>query len=182
MNVIWLVGMIVSYLVCILTIIGGGGDNSINSNNYLPITVSSTLSDEKTQHIIFASMLSMGFFTILYEYDRKDKDLASFMAILLLLIGIYGVILIEETHQIHYVFASTAFISIIVFMFRNMSKNNKYDIFLCSANVIVFSLLILSIIFDQENTSWIGIFGYEIVFLILFTIFYFILHFRSINE
>jgi len=99
------------------------------------------------------------------------------MAILLLLIGIYGVILIEENEPIHYVFASTVFLSILVFMFRNMT-NNKYDIFLCSANVIVFLLLMLYIIFGQEKTS--GIFGYEIIFLILFTIFYFTLHFRSI--
>ena len=120
-------------------------------------------------------MLSMGFFTIMYESGRKCW--VSFMAILLLLIGIYGVILIEENEPIHYVFASTVFLSILVFMFRNMT-NNKYDIFLCSANVIVFLLLMLYIIFGQEKTS--GIFGYEIIFLILFTIFYFTLHFRSI--
>jgi len=101
------------------------------------------------------------------------------MAILLLLIGIYGVIVIEETEPIHYVFASTAFISILAFMFQNMSKNNKYDVFLCSANAILFSLLSLWILcFEQENTSW--IFGYEIGFLVLFTIFYFTLHFRQI--
>ena len=175
MKSIWLGAMILSYSVCILTIIGGGG----NSKNSLPITVSSTLSDEKTQSIIFGSMLSMGFFTILYEIERKD--IVSFISILFLLIGIYGVILIEETQPIHYVFAFTAFISIMAFMFRNRT-NNKYDIFLCCANAILFFLLMLCILFGQENTPWIGIFGYEIGFLICFTIFYFILHFRSINE
>ena len=143
----------------------------------IPHTISSTLSDENTQPIIFASMLSMGFFTILYESGRNSW--VSFMAILLLLIGIYGVILIKENKSIHYVFAFTAFMSILVFMFQNMSKNNKYDVFLCCANAILFSLLSLWILFfGQENTSW--IFGYEIGFLVLFTIFYFTLHFRQI--
>ena len=120
----------------------------------------------------------MGFFTVLYESGRKD--IVSFVSILLLLVGIYGVILIEETQPIHYVFAFTAFISILMFMFRNRT-NNKYDLFLCSTNAILFFLLILSIIFGQENTSTIGIFGYEIGFLIFFTIFYFTLHFRSFS-
>jgi branched-chain amino acid transport system permease protein len=99
-------------------------------------------------------------------------------SIIFLLIGIYGVILIEETQPIHYLFAFTAFISILFFMFQHMS-NNRYDIFLCSGNAIIFLLLILSIIFGQENTSE-RIIGYEIGFLVFFTIFYFILHFRSI--
>ena len=142
------------------------------------MTVSSTLSDEKTRPIIFASMLSMGFFTIMYESGRKCW--VSFMSILLLLVGIYGVILIEENEPIHYVFAFMAFISILMFMFRNRT-NNKYDLFLCSTNTILFFLLILSILFGQENTSTIGIFGYEIGFLICFTIFYFTLHFRSFS-
>ena len=120
-------------------------------------------------------MLSMGFFTIMYESGRKCW--VSFMSILLLLICIYGVILIEENEPIHYVFATTLFMSILVFMFRNRT-NNKYDIFLCCANAILFFLLMLCILLGQEKTS--GIFGYEIGFLIFFTVFYFILHFRSI--
>ena len=115
----------------------------------------------------------MGFFTVLYEIERKD--IVSFMSILLLLVGIYGVILIEETQPIHYVFASTAFISIMAFMFRNISSN-----FLLALSILNFGLMlflfgcILSIINDN---TWFLI--SEVVFLVIFAIFYLFLHFFS---
>lgn len=159
-------GMLISYAVCILTILGWEG-------NSIPMTVSSTLSDEKTNGIILASMLSMGFFTILYERERKD--IVSFVSMLFILIGIYGVILIEETEPIHYIFASTVFISIMAFMFRNTTS--IYLFLLCILNFVLMLFLfgcILSIIHDHTLflISEIGFIG-------IFAIFYLFLHFYT---
>jgi len=172
MNTIWLGAMIVSYSVCILTILGGG--NSLNSKNPLPITVSSTLADEKTNWIIFGSMVSMGFFTILYESGRKCW--VSFMAIMLLLIGIYGVILIEENEPIHYLFASTVFISIMVFMFRN-SFVSTYLLTLSILNFVLifylFSYILSKVFFISVRKECDFLFLVsEVVFIVIFAVFY----------
>jgi hypothetical protein len=170
MNSIWLVGMIISYLACILTIIGGSYYDSI------PTTVSSTLANEKTNFIIFASMLSMGFFTIMYESGRKCW--VSFMAILLLLIGIYGVILIEETEPIHYVFASTAFISILVFMGWNsiVHYTSKYLLTLCVFNfvlmILLFGYILSTVFFVSLSSNNTGFLVSEVLFIVIFAIFY----------
>jgi len=115
-------------------------------------------------------MLSMGFFTILYESGRNCW--VSFMAILLLLIGIYGVILIEENQSIHYVFASTVFISILVFMGWNsfILKRSNYRIGLCILNFVIMLFLfgcILSTIYNN-NVFLIS----EVLFIAIFAIFY----------
>jgi hypothetical protein len=164
MNSIWLGAMIISYLACILTIIGGSYYDSI------PTTVSSTLANEKTNFIIFSSMLSMGFFTIMYESGRKCW--VSFMAILLLLIGIYGVILIEETEPIHYVFASTAFISILVFMGWNsfVLQRSNYRIGLCMLNFVLMLFLFGCILSTINDNKWFLI--CEVLFIAIFAIFY----------
>ena len=172
MNVIWLGGMLVSYLACIFTILGG----RYNANNSLPTTVSSTLADEKTNTIIFGSMLSMGFFTIMYESGRKCW--VSFMSILLLLIGIYGVILIEETQPIHYVFASTVFISIMVFMYWNsiVPYVSKYLLTLSMLNfglmLFLFGSILSNLFFFSaiENTFWFLV--SEVLFIVIFAVFY----------
>ena len=170
MNSIWLVGMIISYLACILTIIGGSYYDSI------PTTVSSTLANEKTNFIIFSSMLSMGFFTIMYESGRKCW--VSFMAILLLLIGIYGVILISETEPIHYVFASTAFISILVFMGWNsiVHYTSKYLLTLCVFNfvlmILLFGYILSTVFFVSLSSNNTGFLVSEVLFIVIFAIFY----------
>lgn len=149
----------------------GGGGNS------LPITVSSTLANEKTNTIIFASMLSMGFFTIMYESGRKCW--VSFMSILLLLIGIYGVILIEENEPIHYVFASMVFISILVFMGWNsiVPYVSKYLLTLCMLNFglifYLFGYILSKVFFLSVRKEYDVLFLVsEVLFIVVFAIFY----------
>ena len=60
-------------------------------------------------------MFLMGSATLLYEYERND--LVSQIIICILLIGLYGLIYINETHKIHYFFAFLVFIILIVFSF-----------------------------------------------------------------
>lgn len=168
-NECYLVSWDVGFLSCMYFYDTRGGGNSKNS---LPMTVSSTLMDEKTNGIIFGSMLSMGFFTIMYESGRKCW--VSFMAILLLLIGIYGVILIEENEPIHYVFASMVFISIMTFMCWNITS--KYLLALCILNFgLIFYLFgyILSNLFffsAIENTFLFLV--SEVIFIVVFAVFY----------
>ena len=142
--------------------------------NSLPMTVSITLMNEKTNGIIFASMLSMGFFTIMYEIERKD--IVSFVSILFLLIGIYGVILIEETQPIHYLFAFIAFISIQAFMFRNITSN--YLLALCMLNfglmLFLFNCILSNLFFlsARENNDNFSFVVSEVLFILVFAMFY----------
>jgi hypothetical protein len=178
MNSFWLMAMLISYSVCIFTIVGDGGNSA-------PATISSKLSNTETNTIILISMLFMGGFTLLYERERKDN--ISFLAMIFLLVGIYGVITIEETKRIHYVYAAIAFISILVFMFRNIVMD-AYDLILFfGINSIIFSILFVLIskyfFLGEKNTVWMfecELLFLEILFLIFFTLFYFSLHFRSL--
>ena len=140
------------------------------------MTVSSTLADEKVNGIIFASMLSMGFFTIMYESGRKCW--VSFMSILLLLVGIYGVILIEENEPIHYVFASMVFISIMVFMGWNsiIPYVSKYLLTLSILNfglmLFLFGYILSNLFFFSAIENSTGFLVSEVLFIVIFAIFY----------
>jgi hypothetical protein len=48
-------------------------------------------------------MVLMGIGTLLYEFERND--IHSQVLICLLLIGIYGLIFVNETHTVHFLFA-----------------------------------------------------------------------------
>ena len=65
-------------------------------------SVSSVIGSEQCQRYILVGMIIMGIFTILYELNRGCK--LSLCFILVILVGIYGVILVKENENIHYVF------------------------------------------------------------------------------
>jgi hypothetical protein len=79
-------------------------------------SVSSILCDQNHKNVILACMALMGVFTIAYELKRND--LFSVAAIGVLLLGIYGLITFDETTNLHYVFATSAFLAIFAFMAR----------------------------------------------------------------
>ena len=62
-------------------------------------------------------MFLMGIGTLLYEIERND--IYSQIIICILLIGIYGLIYVNETYTIHYFFAYVVFIAIVFFMIRH---------------------------------------------------------------
>ena len=84
-------------------------------------------------------MIIMGFFTILYEIKRIDY--ISLSIIVLLLIGIYGSININEKNNYHYLFATIGFSSIIMFMMYHyyITKNN---VLLCLLYIQIILLLL----------------------------------------
>ena len=74
----------------------------------------------QTRHFIAACMFVMAIFTLLYEHQRSEMYLNSarwsLSAIIVLLLGIFGVIYVPETNPVHYIFAAAAFFAIIGFM------------------------------------------------------------------
>jgi hypothetical protein len=116
---------------------------------------------------IFISMIIMGIFTIFYETQRND--ITSLILIILLLLGIYGVILINENRNTHYLFASIVFISIIGFMINHYNKIDSK--FLCYILYIQIILMIITCINLKKNILYC-----EILLLLNFAIYYIYLH------
>ena len=162
---ILLLCMLISYMIPILFIF-----LNYSCNN----SVSNIICKQEFKNIILTSMIIMGFFTILYELRRKDK--LSLVLVSLILFGIFGVICTNESINIHYLFASIVFLSIVGFMINQCYKNNKNNKnkvlnFLLFIQCI---LLIATIINIQTN-----IFFLEVFFILNFAIFYLYLHFNS---
>ncbi len=113
----------------------------------------------------------MGIGTLLYEYERND--LISQIIICILLISLYGLIFINETHKIHYFFAFLVFIAILGFMIRHCYLTNCHSILLLSLYFEIVTLLIIVIdIYKNEN-----IFYSEIFYILNFAFFYLYLYF-----
>jgi len=152
--------MILCYLIPIIFVW-----YNYNSNS----SVSNIICHENHKHYIFIFMFLMGVGTLLYELERNDKY--SQIIICLLLIGIYGLIYINETHIIHYVFAFVVFIAILFFMIRHC--------YLTTCNIILMSSLylqILTLFFIVININDNIIYG-EIIYILNFAFFYLYLHF-----
>jgi len=117
---------------------------------------------------ILIIMVIMGVFTILYEIHQYRK-FSIFSSIIGLLIGIYGIILLDEENLAHYFFAGIIASSIFIFMFSHclIWTNDIYW--------LLFYLTILAFIgclvdMDTNITYW------EAGFIGLFAIYYISLH------
>lgn len=123
---------------------------------------------QENRELIFVIMLIMGFFTILYEYKKYQKLSIS---IITLLIGIYGVTLLDENIY-HYCFADLVAISIFFFMYEHClyKKKNIYWLFFYMT-IICFIGCIIDM--NKNITYW------EAGFIGLFALFYIILHFYN---
>ena len=151
--------MILCYLLPIIFVY-----YNYNSNN----SVSNIICDNNYKYYILFFMFLMGIGTLLYELERNDKY--SQIIIYVLLIGIYGLIYVNEMHIIHYYFASLVFIAILLFMIRHC--------YLTNCNVVLITSLFLEIItlfyilIDINN-----IFFGEIIYILNFAFYYLYLHF-----
>jgi len=135
------------------------------SNN----SVSNIICNNNCKHYILFFMFLMGIGTMLYELERNDMCSRIFM--FLLLIGIYGVIYVNETNTIHYYFAFAVFISILFFMVRQCYLTNCDTILLSSLY-----LEILTLFFIIKNINE-NIFYGEIIYILNFAFYYLYLHF-----
>ena len=151
-------------------------------------------------------MLLMGGGTLLYENERNDT--ISTILIFLLLLGIYGLISINETNKIHYIFTSLVFITIICFMIRHLTivgtneftgeNLESHTQAILSFSVIpfrkiwslppLFVPLILSFLLELMGLIYIiinihgNIFFAEIFYILNFAFFYLYLHFLSFHS
>ena len=115
----------------------------------------------------------MGIFTLLYEIHRDE--IWSLLAIILLLIGIFGVIFIPETDNTHYIFASTAFLSILLFMIYHTFYSRK----ICSdVKILLYSQILFAIITIIGVIHDTPIFLFEVLFLFNFAVYYIYLHYQ----
>ena len=152
--------MIICYLLPILFVY-----YSYNSNN----SVSNIICNSNCKNYILFFMFLMGIGTLLYELERNDTY--SQIIISVLLIGIYGLICINETNRIHYIFAFLVFIAILFFMIRHCYLSYCNTILLSSVILEIFVLLFI-IININEN-----IFYGEILYILNFAFYYLYLHF-----
>jgi hypothetical protein len=133
-------------------------------------SISNLICNEDYKKIILFFMLLMGICTLLYEIERCDT--ISIFLISIMLISIYGLIFINETNIIHYIFAFCVFIVILLFMGRHC--------YLANNNILLLSffleILILLYIIIQINDN---IFYIEIFYILNFAFFYIYLHFSQ---
>ena len=159
--------MLFSYLLPILFVY-----YNYNSNNSL----SNIICNNNCKNYILFFMFLMGSATLLYEYERNDR--ITQIIICILLIGLYGLIYINETHKIHYFFAFLVFIAILVFMIRHCYLTNCQSILILSLYFEIVALLIIVIDINKNN----NIFYSEIFYILNFAFFYLYLHFFYQNK
>ena len=130
-------------------------------------SVSQIICSDSCQRMIMLSMLVMGWFTLWYEWERNDQT--SFTYIAILLVGIYGLLMMDESHTIHYVFATCVFISILGFMFHHRRN------FVLTA-LVSFQLFLTGLLLYHINDD---IFLPEILLIGNFAVYYLCLHFME---
>ena len=129
-------------------------------------SISNIICDKENQTIVLGSMILMGICTILYETHRQDP--ISMTIIIGLLLGIYGVICVEECDNLHTYSAIIVFASILCFMYYHCrSKENNVLYYL----LFIQLLLSVYIIFDTAHFLWL-----EALLIVIFAIFYLYLH------
>ena len=160
-----LIAMIISYIIPISFV-----SFYYKTNNH---SISSILSNPAINKTIFCMMIIMGIFTILYELNRNDYT--SVAMVCSLLIGIYGILSIDESNLSHYAFASIIFISIIGFMIHHcLCTNCNYLYTFLLIEISLFILLIKTLL--EKSPYFLHI---EACLIINFAIYYIYLHYLN---
>ena len=141
----------------------------VYSNYHSNHSVSNIICGDECKYNILFFMFLMGMGTLLYEIERNDTY--STILIGILLIGIYGLLFMNESHTIHYFFAFLVFLSILLFMIRHCYVTGC-DIVLSSSLLV--AIVTLLFIITQMNQN---IFYGEIIYILNFAFFYLYLHF-----
>lgn len=159
--------MLFSYLLPILFVLYTRSSHS----------VSNIICNNNCKNYILFFMFLMGIGTLLYEYERNDRitQIRPYKLICILLISLYGLIYIDETHKIHYFFAFLVFIAILFFMIRHCYLTNCNSILILSLYFEIVTLLVITIDINGNN----NIFYSEIFYILNFAFFYLYLHFMG---
>jgi hypothetical protein len=136
----------------------------------------------KHKKVLLSLGLIMGIITVLYERGRKD--LVSLLTICYLLVGIYGLLLVEEKFSLHFFFAGVAFLSILCFMINfiinfminfmiNGVKVVNDMMFLLLFSLVVFQVFLIGCILKKLEKR---ILSFQTLYLLNFAIFYLLIH------
>ena len=134
------------------------------------VSISSIISEDNSKYIILFFMILMGIATIIYEYKRDDTY--SLVIISILLVSIYILLYFPEGHILHYIFASIAFISILLFMIRHIKKKYYQECYVLHILLLIQIILLILLMINKDD----NIFLYEAIYLLNFAIFYFYIH------
>jgi hypothetical protein len=154
-----LVAMIISYSIPIIYVY-----QKFQSN----ITLSDIICDTSCKNTILYSMFIMGFFTILYELQRKDIE--SNIYILIILFSIYRLLENGVETVYHFLYASICFFCI--FLVHHTLVTNSKILFLFT--LFNYGIMLFLTIMIQDD-----IIICESAFLFFFAVFYIYLHFIS---
>jgi len=143
-------------------------------------TVSNIICNIENTNINSAFCL-MGFFTLLYEYNRNDK--LSFFYIFILLVTLIGLLNTIDYSLYHLYFAITAFFSIFSFMFHNSCRIKNYILEISLLLEIIICLYIFSstniekCFISEQVIKELNIFIPELLLIVNFGFFYIYLHY-----
>ena len=105
---------------------------------------------------------------MLYEVERNDTYSQIIVGVLLL--GIYGLIYVNETHRVHFYFAFVVFIAILAFMTRHCYLTRRNALLMSS--LCLETLTLLYIVTHIHDNIFYG----EILYIANFALFYLYLH------
>lgn len=130
-------------------------------------SVCNIICNETCKYSVLFFMGLMGVGTLLYEWERNDR--CSQVCICVLLIGLYALICVNESHSIHYVFAFLVFTAILCFMIWHCYLTGNMVL---AASLFV-QILVLLIVVSKMNET---IFYPEVIYILNFAFYYLYLH------
>lgn len=133
-------------------------------------TLSDIICNEECKNDILFFMAMMSFFTIMYEYLRKDTE--SIIYISIVLISIYGLLQNGVESVQHYIFALLCLFSIFCFMVYHCHRTESN--ILTILTFINYWVILFMTIFMKED-----IIICECLYILCFGLFYIYLHFLS---
>jgi hypothetical protein len=126
----------------------------------------------------------MACFTILYEYQRcvNSHWWWSLFAIIVLLIGIFGVIFIPEDNKVHYVFGGAVFFAMLGFMVGHTAVASTASAESAASaaetlRLILYAQILFMVLTVIGLFQGAPIFIAEALFILNFAVFYVYLHF-----
>jgi len=131
-------------------------------------SISNIICDEKCKIYILFFMFLMGISTVLYELKRND--IQSTIFIFTIVICIAFLIIFDESYTIHFFFAGTVFLSIILFMIHHVLLTSNKILLLS----LILAIILLFVIMFNINVD---IFYTEVIYILNFAFYYLYLHF-----
>ena len=133
-------------------------------------SISEVLNKQEVQLNIILITIVFSLFNIFYESLRKNK--ISFITNLVIILGIFGLLFVHNKIQpYHDIFAFITFI--FMFMFMSVTVKNWTCYYIVCIQVFISIMLFLTRKHDE-------FFGYELLFLIIFAVYYLYLHYLDL--